>query len=36
MFAAAIMTAVLYHLDSVQTGSGTLAHLPAVTGATLR
>ncbi len=36
MFAAAIMTAVLYHLDGVQTGSGTLAHLPAVTGATLR
>ncbi len=36
MFAAAIMTAVLYHLDGIQTGSGTLAHLPTVTGSTLR
>ncbi len=36
MFAAAILTAVLYHLDGVETGSGVLAHLPAATGSTLR
>ncbi len=36
VFAAAILTAVLYHLDGVQTGSGVLAHLPAAIGSAVR